>query len=500
MSVFKEYLQYDGTGLSELVRQKEVTPAELCETAIERINKVNPDLNAVVTPMFEQARQSLTGPLPEGPFTGVPFLLKDLLAAYAGVPMTNGSKAYRNYIPEQDSELVKRFKAAGLLSLGKINCPEFGLVGYTEPELHGATRNPWNLNHTPGGSSGGSASAVAGGMVPLASAGDGGGSIRIPASCCGLLGLKPSRGRNPSGPEHGRIWQGAVVEHVITRSVRDSAAMLDATQGADVGPPYIIAPPEESYLSAIKQKPSTLRVAFSIRSPVDREVHLECVQAVEKTVKILEELGHHVEEATPELDGISLARSYMTLYFGEIAADIAQLETVLGRKANKTDVETMTWTLGLLGRTYSAGYFVAGMREWDMAARTMGRFHQDYDLYLTPTLAAPPVKIGELKPRPVEKLLMSFINAFGLGRLLRVSGITDQLAIESLAKSPFTQLANFTGQPAISVPLHETDDGLPCGVQFIGRFGEETTLLQLAAQLEEAAPWQDRLINNMNKL
>ncbi len=499
MSGFKEFLDFDGMGLAELVQKKEVSPLEICEASINRIELENPKLNAVVTPIFDLAKKSITDKLSEGPFSGVPFLLKDLLAAYAGVPLTNGSQAYKNFIPTQDSDLVKRFKKAGLVILGKTNCPEFGLMGYTEPELHGATRNPWHLDHTPGGSSGGSAAAIASGMVPVASGGDGGGSIRIPASCCGLFGLKPTRGRNPTGPDYGQIWQGAVVEHVLSRSVRDSAAMLDATQGGDIGAPYIIAPPAKPYLQVISQDPAPLKIAYSTHSPLNTDVDQECITAVEKTAKMLESLGHHVEEATPELDGIALAKSYLTLYFGEIASDIDQLKNILGRKARRSDVETLTWTLGLLGRTYPASYFVSAMREWDKAARVMGQFHTQYDLYLTPTLAAPPVKIGELKPKPIEQTALKIVNLFGLGRLLKASGITDQLAIESLAKTPFTQLANFTGQPAMSVPLHMTENGLPCGVHFMGRFGEENTLFQLAAQLEKESPWQEKLVANIKK-
>ncbi|MBU2647417.1 amidase [bacterium] len=498
MSGFKEYLQFDGLGLAELIRKKEVSASEVCEAAILRIEQENPKFNAVVTTIYDLARKTISDKLLQGPFTGVPYLLKDLLAAYAGVPLTSGSKAYKDFIPQQDSELVKRFKTSGLVILGKTNCPEFGLMAYTEPELHGATCNPWNSEHTPGGSSGGSAAAVASGMVPLASAGDGGGSIRIPASCCGLFGLKPSRGRNPTGPDHGQVWQGAVVEHIVSRSVRDSATLLETTQGVDPGAPYTIAPPGERYSEVITRDPVPLKIAYNSRSPLNTAVDPECKATVEKTAKTLADLGHHVEEAAPVLDGIALAKSYLAMYFGEMAADIDQLENILGRKARRTDVETLTWTLGLLGRTYSAGYFVNALREWDKAARVMGQFHQKYDLYLTPTMAAPPVKIGELKPKPVELMALRFINRFGLGRLLKVSGITDQLAIESLVKTPFTQLANFTGQPAMSVPLHWTENGLPCGVQFIGRFGEEHTLFQLAAQLEKVSAWQDRLIKNMN--
>ena len=492
MGTFKEYDRYDGLGMAELVRKKEVSPAELCEEAVRRIEKLNPRLNAVITPMFDLARNDIERGLPEGPFTGVPFLLKDLVAAYAGVPLTGGSRAYRNYIPDEDCELVKRFKKAGVVIMGKTNCPEFGLMGITEPELYGPTRNPWNTDHTPGGSSGGSAAAVASGMVPIASGGDGGGSIRIPSSCCALFGLKPTRGRNPTGPDHGAIWQGAVVEHVISRSVRDSAAMLDATCGADAGAPYIIPLPERPYTEETTRDPGSLKIAFNTRSPLDTEVHPENARAVEETARLLEGLGHTVVEDRPAIDGKALASSYLAMYMGEIAADIEELELILGRKAKRGDVEALTWTLGLLGRAYSAGYFVEQMREWGMAARTMGRFHEMYDLYLTPTTASPPVRIGELKPKPAERALLAVVNSMGLGKVLKLSGIVDTLAVQSLSKTPFTQLANFTGQPAMSVPLHWTDEGLPCGVHFIGRFGDEATLFRLAAQLEQAQPWFDR--------
>lgn len=492
MGSFQEYGQYDGLGLAELVKKKEISPAEICEEAISRIEKVNPQLNAVVTPMFEVARKYVAQTDLDGPFIGVPFLLKDLLEVYAGVPETRGSKAYRNKISDHDSELVKRYKKAGLVTLGKTNTPEFGLLGITEPELHGPTRNPWNIEHTPGGSSGGSAAAVASGMVPMASGNDGGGSIRIPASCCGVFGLKVSRGRTPTGPDHGAIWQGAAVEHVISRSVRDSAGILDATQGADVGAPYIISPPSQPYLQEIKQEPGRLRIAFNTVSPLDTPVHPDCIKAVEHTATLLEKLGHHVEEAKPAIDGLTLAKSYFTLYFGEVAADIEEMKSYLGRKAKASDVEPLTWMLGLLGQAYCAGEFVTMMREWDKAARVMGNFHETYDVYLTPTVAYPPVKIGELQPKPAEKALIKVVNTLGLGRVLKASGIVDKLATESLLKTPFTQLANFTGQPAMSVPLLWTSEGLPCGSQFIARFGDEATLFRLAAQLENEQPWFNR--------
>jgi amidase len=489
MSGFKEFDRYDGLALADLVRKKEVTSSELCEEAIRRIEQVNPKVNAVIFSMYDIARKAVQSGLPEGPFAGVPFLLKDIIEEYAGVPLTMGSRAFRNYVPAQDSEMVARFRKSGVVILGKTNVPELGLLAVTEPELHGPTRNPWNTGHTPGGSSGGSAAAVASGMVPLAAGNDGGGSIRIPASCCGLFGLKPTRGRNPLGPMVGELWQGAVVSHVITRTVRDSAAMLDATQGPDAGAPYVTPPPERPYLQEIDRDPGSLKIAFSTASPIGTPVHQECVKAVVETVKFLESLGHKVEEAQPDVNGKGVAMSYLTMCFGEVAAVFEDMKTVLGRRPTPSDVETLTWTIGLLGRTLSAGDFAKAKREWGIAGRAMGRFHQKYDLYLTPTLAFPPVRIGELQPKPYERLAMKVVNALGLGIILKAAGLVDQMAEASLTKTPFTQLANLTGQPAMSVPLHWTSDGLPVGVHFMAPFGDEATLFRLAAQLEKAVPW-----------
>ena len=492
MDGFTEYDQYDGTELAELIRTKQVSVSEVSQAAIERIDRLNPHLNAVVTPMAHLAEKSIQNLPPSGPFRGVPFLLKDLLAAYAGVPLTSGCKALRNYIPDRDSELVRRYKQAGVVILGKTNTPEFGLLGYTEPELFGPTRNPWDLNHTPGGSSGGTAAAVASGMVPLASGGDGGGSIRIPASCCGLFGLKPTRGRTPTGPDHGELWQGATVEHVITRSVRDSATMLDATCTTDVGAPYIIAPPENPYSEEIKKGPGTLKIAYNTRSPLGTPVHDEIVEATLKTVHLLEKLGHEVKEISPDIDGLALARSYFSMYYGEVAHNIDQLKRFLKRKARPSDVEVETWTLGLLGHATSAFDFVKAKSMWGDASRVMGGFHEKYDLYLTPTLAQPPVKIGELKAKPSERAVLKVINALRLGHLVKLSGAVEKLGLENLSRTPFTQLANFTGQPAMSVPLWQTSDGLPCGMHFMAPFGDEATLFRLAAQLEKEKPWFDR--------
>jgi amidase len=403
--------------------------------------------------------------------------------------MNKGSKSCRNYVPTQDSEMTTRHKAAGLIVLGKTNTPEFGLTGITEPELHGPTRNPWNIDHTPGGSSGGSAAAVASGFVPMASGGDGGGSIRIPSSCCALFGLKVTRGRNPLGPEAGEIWQGAEVEGALTRSVRDCAAMLDATNGADPGAPYILPKPARPYLTDVGQDPGRLKIAFTIESPFKTKIHPECAEAVQNAAKLLSSLGHIVEEAQPGIDGEALGKSYMMMYFGEVAADIEELKSVVGRPLNHHDTEEATWALNLLGKTFSAGDFVLAMRQWKVFSRQMAKFHETYDLYLTPTIATLPPRIGELQQKPVEQLFLKIINSMNMGKLLKATGIADIMATKGLSKMPFTQLANLTGQPAMSVPLHWSKDGLPCGVQFIGRFGEESLLFQLAGQLERAQPW-----------
>ena len=487
-----DYDQLDGLGMAALVRAGQLTAAELCAAAIARAEAVNLRLNAVVHPLYEPARQRAAAGLPVGPFGGVPFLLKDFGAQYAGAPHTSGSRALRHFVPAEDAELVRRWQVAGLNILGKTNTPEFALMGVTEPALFGPARNPWHLGHTPGGSSGGAAAAVAAGIVPVAGAGDGGGSIRIPAACCGLFGLKPSRGRVPTGPEQGEKWQGAAVEHVLSRSVRDSAAMLDATQGPDVGAPYFLPAPVRPYLEEVSRPPGRLRIAFSLGHPLGRTLHPECATAVREAAKLLESLGHDVEEVPLPFDGRAVASAFLMLYFGETGASIASLAKVLGRPARPADVEPTTWLLGLLGRTYSAADFAAARHTWNDSARRMGRFHQTHDLLLTPTLATPPVRVGELQPTRTEQTLLKLVNTFGLGGLIRRSGIVEKLAEQSLEKTPYTQVANLTGQPAMSVPLHWTAAGLPCGVQFIAPFGGEDTLFRLAGQLEQARPWFDQ--------
>ena len=486
-----EYSHYDGLGLAALIADGEISESELLEVAIARAEAVNPKINAINYPLYEHARTLLKKGLPSGPFHGVPFLIKDLGSPFIDLPYSKGCEALKGNIAQQDSEMARRYLATGVVPFGKTNTPEFGLMGITEPKAFGPTRSPWDLQRTPGGSSGGSAAAVAAGITPIATAGDGGGSIRIPASCCGLFGLKPSRGRNPLGPS-GEGWQGAVVEHTLSRSVRDSAAMLDATQGSELHAPFVIKPPEQSYLGLIEQDPIPLRIGFNVESPVGQTVADECVAAVQSTASLLSDLGHRVEALKQPYDGIALAKAYFIMYFGEVAAEVDTLAATLGRSVNKNDIELTTQTLSLLGHAFSAKEFAVARKYWHELALAMGELHQHYDLYLTPTIAVLPPQIGAGDPKPTEALLMKIVNALGAGGLLKRLGVVDKLAHESMAKMPFTQVANMTGQPAMSVPLYWTQDNLPVGVQFIAPNGREDVLFQLAAQLERARPWMGR--------
>ncbi|HSA54994.1 MAG TPA: amidase [Gemmatimonadaceae bacterium] len=487
-----DYSSHDALGLAELIRMREVSPRELVTAAIERIEQHDPALNAVVYRTFETARRVAEAPLPEGPFRGVPFLLKDLLAWCAGEPITSGSRLFRGWNAPCDSEIVRRYRQAGLVIVGKTNTPEFGLVPFTESELHGPCRNPWNTAMTPGGSSGGSAAAVACGMVPMAGGGDGGGSIRIPASCCGVFGLKPTRGRNPTGPIQGEIWQGAVVEHVLTRSVRDSAAMLDALSGPEPGSPYYAPAPPRPFLESAQMDPPRLRIAFSTAPMLGRTVHPDCVRAVEDAARLLESLGHEVVEAAPAVDRESFARDFVVMICGETRADLDDATRILGRAVARGDVETTTWALALLGQSIPAAEFSGAVRSLQRAARRMGAFFEEHPILVTPVLAAPPFPIGALQPPRSELLALEIMGRLRAGRALRAFGAIEQTADKVFEWMSFTPLANVTGQPAMSLPLHWTADGLPVGVQFTGRYGDESTLLMLAAQLEQAAPWHDR--------
>ncbi len=471
MAKSDELALLDATAQADLVRRKEVKPIELVDAAIERIERLNPLINAVVTPMYEQARAAATGELPEGPFAGVPFLLKDLLASYGGVRMTSGSAFLRDHVPDHDSELVARVKRAGLVTLGKTNTPEFGILPTTEPHLFGPTRNPWDTSRTAGGSSGGSAAAVAAGMVPMAHGNDGGGSIRIPASCCGLFGLKPTRARNPLGPDLGDIMSGLVVEHALTRSVRDSAALLDATSGPDVGDPYWSPPKARPFLQEVGAEPGRLRIAFTTLTAAGASVHPDCVEAVKDAAALCADLGHSVEEAPPVVPTELMARAFMTIWSAGVAHDIDSMAVLTGKTPASGQFEPLTWALYEAGRQQTASGYLLAVTVIQTIARDFGRFFVNYDVHLTPTLGEPPVPLGSFEATP-ENPLRGYARAG--------------------AFVPFTPVCNMTGQPAMSVPLFWNAAGLPIGTHFIGRFGDEATLFKLAAQLEAARPWAGR--------
>ncbi|MBQ5947515.1 amidase [Massilia sp. ST3] len=490
---FHDYLRHDATSLAALVAEGAVTPQALLDTALARHAAVHGRLNAVCRLMEDEARARLQGPL-AGPFAGVPFLIKDGLQDYAGLPTTNGSRSMRGYVPREHAAVVRRYLDAGLVVFGKTNLPEFALKGVTDPLLSGRTSNPWNLDHTPGGSSGGAAAAVAAGIVPMAAGNDGGGSIRIPAACCGLFGLRPSRGRVSAGPHAGEIWFGASSEGVLSRSVRDSARALDLLQGAEPGDPFVIAPPAAPYEELMRRAPGRLRIGFSAASPIGAEVHPEAVAAVRHAARLLASLGHEVEEAAPEIDGAALAKSYLHIYFGQVPAIVAR-NKALGIEGG--EVEPMTRLLLTLGRATNAPSLTEQLAQWNTYARALGRFHQRYDMLLTPTLAHPPVKHGAGDLPASQQAMLGFLQRSGvlglLARLGLLDATVDGIARDNLRYVPFTQLSNLTGTPSMSVPLHWTADGLPLGVQFVAPFGREDSLLQLAAQLEQAQPWFERL-------
>ena len=471
MTGFGDLWKLDATDQAALVRRGEVSAAELVDAAIARIERLNPALNAVVHPMFDRARQAAAGDLPDGPFRGVPFLLKDLAAEFADEPMTEGSRFLAGYVSGGDSELVARYRAAGLVTLGKTNTSEFGLLPTAEPELFGPARNPWDTGRMTGGSSGGSAAAVAAGLVPVAHANDGGGSIRIPASCCGLFGLKPTRGRNSLAPHYGDIGNGIVHEHVVSRSVRDSAAILDATAGAAPGDPYAPAPPARPFVREVGADPGALKIAVMTGSMNGCDVHPDCVAAVENAARLCESLGHRVDYAEPDIDWENIAGLFSDLWTGMFGWTVADWSRRLGRKPAPDHFEPWTWRMYEISQQVGAADYLRAVQDAQGVARIVGRFFEDRDILLTPTVAAPPLPVGsfvwtEETRRPARRAVAQF--------------------------SSHTPLFNLTGQPAMTVPLAWNDAGLPIGVQFAGRYGGEATLFRLAGQLEAAQPWQDR--------
>ena len=466
-----EYVQHDATGLAELISRGECQPRELVELAIERIEATNPTVNAVIRTMYEEARAELDAGLADGPFRGVPFLLKDLRAAYAGVPTTSGSRFFHDHVSDHDSELVARYRRAGLVTVGKTNTPEFGGAPTTEGSVNGATRNPWNLDHSAGGSSGGSAAAVAAGMVPVAHGSDGGGSVRIPAGCCGLFGFKPSRGVNPSGPDHGEAWNGMSMEHVITRSVRDSAALLDATAGPAPGDPYRGPTFDRPFATQLETDPPPLRVAVQTVSAAGNAAHPDCVAAVEDVARLLEQLGHSVEEARPTYDAATAGAAFRLLIASNVNAAIQEHARKVGRDPQPDDFERINAKLIAEASGASATDVIAAIWSTHRVGRAVAPFFGQYDVLLTPTVSAPPVPLGELD------ITSDDLDAY----LAKVFGWI-----------PFTALANQAGIPSMSVPLVWNADELPIGTCLTAGFGRDDLLFGLAGQLERARNWNAR--------
>ncbi|MFG6666861.1 amidase [Halomonas sp. HNIBRBA4712] len=482
----EEYQRFDAMGLAALVRRGEVSREELLKAAIEAIECFNPSLHAVVRTRFERARRESAAVSEKSCFTGVPTLAKDLLMALAGEPLASGSAALKGVVAKEDSPIITRARQAGLVILGQSATPEFGLMAITEPRAFAHPQNPWRLGHSPGGSSGGAAAAVAGGIVPLALAGDGGGSIRIPASYCGLFGFKPSRGRVPLAPSQGEVWQGAVVEHAITRSVRDSAALLEQINGSVAASPYPVAR-ETGYLAALEQDPKPLRVALSLGEPLSRglsgALDPAVKAAVEKVGLELVASGHTVAWADPPVEGETLAESYLTLYLGQMAAELDSLSRETATAFRRLAIESTTRAIGRLGGALDARRYELARREWSQAGARMGAFHERFDVLVLPVATSTAPGIGELYPSPARERLMALLALPGMSRLALKFGLLKHFAADALARTPFTQLANLTGQPAMSLPLH-LSQGLPVGVQVIGRMGEDKRLFQLAAALE----------------
>ncbi|HEY7456834.1 MAG TPA: amidase [Solirubrobacterales bacterium] len=466
----------DATAQAELVRRGEVSPAELAEAAIERIEAVNPEINAVIHPLFEQGLEEARGELPDGPFKGVPFLLKDLGAAFAGQPLHLGMRYLkeRDFRAPVDTYLAQRFRAAGLVTLGKTNAPELGILPTTEPRAYGPTRNPWDTTRTPGGSSGGSAAAVASGMVAIAHANDGGGSIRIPASNCGLVGLKPSRQRTSEGPLVGDFMSGLTAELCVSRSVRDTAALLEAVHGPAPGDPYVAPPPLRPYTEEVGADPGKLRIALWTETVIERDADPEVVAGARNAAEALEGLGHTVEEAElGALGEMPIIEPFLVRWAAGQAQALDQLGQVGGKPIEPDDVEPLTWALAEIGRGRSAGEYLEAVGQHQLLTRLLAGLHESgFDLLLTPTTGEPPPPLGTFDDSGPDPMA-AFERAFIAGS--------------------FTAVFNATGQPAISLPLHQSEAGLPVGVQLIAPLGREDVLLRVAAQLEQAVPWAERV-------
>lgn len=468
---FAEYDRHDGLGLAALVKKGSITPLEVVDEAIARAERLNPKLNAIIFKDYDRARDAAKAMTPHGHFAGVPSLLKDMRAAATGMPTRSGSRMMPAIPSDHDSTLVARYRANGLIPLGKTNVPEFGIVPTTESLLYGAAHNPWGLDHTPGGSSGGSAAAVAAGIVPVAHATDGGGSIRIPASNCGLVGLKVSRGRVTQGPDAADSTSGLSVDNCVTRTVRDCAAMLDFTSVPDFGDPYFAPPPPDSYLAAIAQKPKRLKIAVALKGLDGVPFSMEVTEAVQNAARLCTELGHHVEEASPSVNAEEMTFAFMTLWASNTTYGVDLLARMTGVKPSLDVVEGLTMGLYDRGKALTAVHQIWAQQALFRTARIAAKFHETYDLWLTPTLSRPPLKLGviDVNEQNVEEAFAPILGYV-----------------------PFTAMQNGTGQPAINLPLHWCKAGLPVGVQFVARNGDEVTLLKLAAEIEAAHPWFDK--------
>jgi len=480
MSGFAEYDRYDAVGLAELVRKREVSAAELLAEARARCDRVNPELNAVVYRLDAEAERAASAVAKDRPFAGVPFLVKDLGPALAGAPLTCGSRLFANYIPDEDGEIIRRFRAAGLVAFGKTNVPEFGLMPFTEPELFGPCRNPWNLERTPGGSSGGAASAVAAGIVPMAHASDGGGSIRIPASCCGLVGLKTSRALNPRDPQIETIISDFVVDHVVTRSVRDSAAALDA----------VCTRANAGFLSGLEAAPQPLKVAVVRSAMFGPSVAPDVRAALENAVRLMESLGHHLEDAEPQVDYAEFGMAFLLYWAIGAKQALDGAADLLGHSASRQDLELTTWTLASVGGVVPEAEKAWAKAVIERATRAFLEFSENYHVIMSPVLGSLPLRIGQNSPTASEKIAIRVVD--GLQSPWLMKALMKAIASKSFAFAPFTAQFNMTGQPAISVPLSWSPDGLPIGIQIAGKKGADGLLLRLARQLEFAQPWAHR--------
>jgi amidase len=480
----------DATALAERVARGAVSPSELLEHAIGAIEKVNPALNAVVHRMYEQARAAVRAQLPEGPFRGVPMVVKDYDGYVRGVPYTASCRFLEGFMPDHDSEAIARLRRAGLVFLAKTNCPELALVGTTEPKWRGPTRNPYDLGRSCGGSSGGSAALVAARAVPVAHGGDGGGSLRIPASHCGLIGLKTTRGRVPLGPDWGEGWGGYTQWGVLTRSVRDAAGLYDVMGGPMPGDPYSAPPLPGPLRAEVGRSPGALRIAYSSASLFGRDVHPDNAAALQLTAAQLEALGHRLTEAAPDIDREALVRAYLTEVASGVAADIEHMARVTGRTPQPEQFEPASWFMIQLGQLLRAGDLLRARAAVQAAGRATAAFHADYDLFLCPTVAYPPVQIGELALKTPELAGLALLRRLPVRALF--DAVIGKLAPAFLKHTPNTELFNQTGQPAISLPLHVSPQGLPIGLQLSAAMGREDLLIRIAAQLEEAHPWGAR--------